>query len=129
MVTHPDSADSYAERGQAFWLPPGGFGNGLPAAAWAQAAVLAASQLRPVLAALTEARIPAHVDVARGAKGFRDVSGSAGYLLWVDSHRYSAATDLLMDLLRRPLAGRIRRRHRPGTPDRNRTTADGNARR
>lgn len=106
VIPQSQAADSYPERGSAFWLPPGGFGNGLPAAAWAQTALLAEGRVSAILAVLTEAGIPAHVDAAAGPRGFRDASGASGFVLWVDSHRYSAATDLLMDLLRRRPVGR-----------------------
>ncbi|WP_291419255.1 hypothetical protein [Actinophytocola sp.] len=66
-----------SERGLGFWLPPRGFGNGLPAAAWAQLADLAEGQLAAVLFALAEAKIAGYVAEVRGRP-----SGPVRYRLW-----------------------------------------------
>jgi len=87
-------------RARMFWLPPGGFGNGLPATAWAQIADLTADNLAEVLFALTDAGIPAYV--AESSRRPRGRSRQpTRYWLWVDSMKYGRAEDLLMDLFRR----------------------------
>lgn len=91
--------DSYPERGAAFWLPPTGYGNGLPSTAWAQIVDLPARLTRPVLTALTAAGIPAHLDLRHDPARIGDGSPRV-YHLRVDAHRYSEAEDLLMDLMR-----------------------------
>lgn len=98
-----ESADSNSERGEAFWRPPTGFGNGLPAAAWAIIVDLSERQTYRALAALAEAGIAALADFAPGADGRRDITGASGYRLRVDPHRYTAAEDVLMDLMRHPV--------------------------
>jgi hypothetical protein len=79
-----------------FWLPPGGFDNGLTASAWAEIADLTEDKLADVLFALAEADIAGYVAVPHPAAVQQPVS----YRLWVDSLRYRRAEDLLMELLR-----------------------------
>lgn len=85
------------ERGVMFWLPPGGFSNGVPAAAWAEIADLTEAQLAPVLFGLAEARIGGYVAIPAGAKSSHR---PPRYRLWVDTRQYSRAADLLMGLFR-----------------------------
>lgn len=100
MVSDPSSDDSYAERGAAFWLPPTGFGNGLPSVAWARIIDLPGRLVGRVLATLTRAGIPAYLDERRVRIADRAAEHPVEYRLWVDPHRYSAAEDVLMTLIR-----------------------------
>lgn len=91
--------DSYSARGEAYWLPPGGYGNGLSSTAWARIVDLPARLVDPVLARLTVSGIPAHLIPCHEATRIPRCSARL-YQLWVDPHLYSAAEDLLMDVLR-----------------------------
>ena len=97
-----------------FWLPPGGFGNGLTATAWAQIADLTEDNVAEVIFSLTESGIPAYV-AALGrrpgtrAGGFRRTK----YRLWVASTSYGRAQDVLMPLYR--AFEHPADRHEPGT--------------
>lgn len=92
----------YPERGVPFWLPPTGTGNGLRATAWAQILQIPGRSVAQVLSLLAAHDIPGFVDLAVDASGHRVLTGRAGYRLWVDSHQYSRAEDLLMSVSRVP---------------------------
>jgi hypothetical protein len=92
---------SGVDRGPMFWLPPGGFGNGLTATAWAQIADLSDDNLPEVLFSLTESGIPAHVAALRRRPGSKaDGLRRTTYRLWVASSSYGRAQDVLMPLYR-----------------------------
>lgn len=78
-----------------FWLPPGGFGNGIGAQAWAELADLPEDEVASVLFTLAEAGIGGYVAVPRSLRGRFPVM----YRLWVDSLHYRHAEDILMELL------------------------------
>lgn len=91
---------SIGRRGVAFWLPPHGFDNGLPAAAWAEIADLSEHELPTVLLALSEARIAVYAAIVhpRLADVIRD--DRSAYRIWVDTMRFRQAEDVLMEVLR-----------------------------
>lgn len=91
---HHDPGDGFAGRGPMFWLPPGGFGNGVPATNWAEIADIGEDQLAGVLFALAEAGIGGYVAIPAGRRG------SSRRRLWVDALQYRRAEDLLMPLFR-----------------------------
>lgn len=79
-----------------FWLPPHGFGNGVPAGAWAQLADLTGDEMADVMFALAEHGIGGYAAEVRPALARRS---EGPYRLWVDTLQYRHAEDLLMDLL------------------------------
>ncbi|MFF9314070.1 hypothetical protein ACF1BS_24575 [Streptomyces sp. NPDC014748] len=85
------------------WLPPGGRGNGLRAPSWAPIADLDADDVDSVLAALLDARIPAHAAPAprpvRPLTSHRSVPRSV-WRLRVAASSYSRAEDVLLRVLR-----------------------------
>lgn len=97
-ASHHTSGSAFSDRGVMFWLPPGGFGNGVPAVAWAEIADLTEEQLASVLFDLAEAEIGGYV--ARPTTGRIGQHGQK-YRLWVDTRQYSRASDLLMRLFKR----------------------------
>jgi hypothetical protein len=100
--SYSSSDSSAAARGMMFWLPPGGFGNGLPATAWAQIADVAEEDLAEVVLALTDAGIPAYVAAPLpGARHRTRLRSRTRYRLWVDPMHYGQAEDVLMALFRR----------------------------
>ena len=96
---HDTPDPSVDRRGRAFWLPPGGFGNGIDASAWAEIADLTEDELPKVLFALTESRIAGYVAIVH-AKPVEAGNTHIVYRLWVDSLRYLQAEDVLMKVLR-----------------------------
>ena len=96
----PSPAGDYPERGVPFWLPPSGSGNGLSAPAWAEILQIPGRSVAPVLSVLPAHDIAGFVDLAADETEHRVLTGQAGYRLWVDSHQYSRAEDLLMRVLR-----------------------------
>lgn len=83
-----------------FWLPPGGFGNGIPATAWAELADLTEDEVAPVMMELAGAAIAGYVGVPHHPRdASRRYTGNARYRLWVDSMHYHSAESLLMELL------------------------------
>lgn len=91
---------SFRLRGPMFWLPPGGFGNGIPATAWAELADLTEDEVPPVMMELASADIACYVAVPhRPRDASRRYTNRARYRLWVDSMRYHSAESLLMELL------------------------------
>lgn len=95
----PDPAAD--RRGVMFWLPPGGFGNNIPADAWAEIADLHEIDLATVLMSLAQAQIGAYVAEQHGPL-VRVHHGDRKkvYRLWVDPQRYHAAEDILMAVFR-----------------------------
>jgi hypothetical protein len=98
-----------------FWLPLGGFGNAVPARAWAEVADLSTDEVADVLMALADAGIAGYIAVPhRPRDAARRYSVDVRYRLWVDSLRYLSAENVLMEVLarlhgRRPPGGRSRR--------------------
>ncbi|MBF6066131.1 hypothetical protein IU500_34760 [Nocardia terpenica] len=82
-----------------FWLPPHGFGNSLPARAWAILADLTEKQLETVLFALADARIAGYVATVHTTP-LQHGDNTTAWRLWVDSLKYRHAEDILMDILR-----------------------------
>jgi hypothetical protein len=90
--------------GRAYWLPPGGIGNGLDAETWAVLIDADASELILLLDILRAAGIPAYA--ARLDWLGRRAPVSA-FRIWVDTWTYSRAEDVIREaLLRNRRAGR-----------------------
>jgi hypothetical protein len=98
-ASHDIPDPSNDQRGRAFWLPPGGFGNGIGASAWAEIADLTEEELPKVLFALVESRIAGYVAIVQ-PKAVEAGNMQIVYRLWVDSLRYLQAEDVLMEVLR-----------------------------
>ena len=105
MIIAASDWSSWSRRaGRAYWLPPGGIGNGLDAETWAVLIDADASQLVLLLDTLREAGIAAYA--ARLDRLGRKVSSSV-FRIWVDTWTHSRAEDVLRQaLLRNRRAGR-----------------------
>ncbi|GAA4618696.1 hypothetical protein [Saccharopolyspora hordei] len=90
---HHEPDGGFGERGPMFWLPPGGFSNGLEATNWAELADLGEGQLADVLFTLADAGIAGYVAHPTGGR-------TTKYRLWVDTLQYRRAEDVLMDVFR-----------------------------
>lgn len=110
MTTSRQVPDPWSEsRGTLHWIPSRGLANGLDARGWAVLADLPESQVYRVLFALSDAGIAGYVLPVRATvleRGDPDVL----WRLWVDTPRFRAAEDILMELLR---YARPRRRTEP----------------
>lgn len=92
--------EDLAQRGVAFWLPPGGQDNGVWADTWAVIAELDPRDVAPILALLHENDVAGYAARANG-------SSNEGRQLYVDTQQYNRASDVLMVFLRE--------RNRPGS--------------
>lgn len=93
----------YRSMGRAYWLPPGGFGNGLDAATWAELVDADASELVLLMDALRAADIAAYA--ARLDRLGRRHPSSL-FRIWVDTWTHSRAEDVIRkELLRHRRAG------------------------
>ncbi len=97
----------YRPAGRAYWLPPGGIGNGLDAPAWAPLIDADASEMMLLLDTLREAGIPGYA--ARLDRLGRRAPASA-YRIWVGTRERSRAEDVIRDLI----IGLRSLRRRPG---------------
>lgn len=98
--SRPDT--SWALHSRAYWLPPGGTGNGFDAVAWAPIADMPELMAFQALGDLGRAGIAAYAAHRYGNGPHR---GGTVYRLWVDSEHYSAAEDALRVLLTERRAG------------------------
>jgi hypothetical protein len=93
--------------GRLWWLPAGGYGNGLDDQAWAPVLQVSGRVVPQLLCALQEAAVPAYAARLRDA---RDRGGQPeSYQLWVGSSAYGRAEAVLlavMPRLSREAAGR-----------------------
>jgi hypothetical protein len=93
--------------GRLWWLPAGGYGNGLDDQAWAPALQVSGQVVPQLLSALQEAAVPAYAARLRDP---RDRGAQPeSYQLWVGSSAYGRAEAVLlavMPRLSREAAGR-----------------------
>jgi len=93
--------------GRLWWLPAGGYGNGLDDQAWAPALQVSGQVVPQLLSALREAGVPAYVARVREP---RERGGQPeSYQLWVGASGYGRAEAVLlavMPWLAREAAGR-----------------------
>jgi hypothetical protein len=84
--------------GRLWWLPSGGYGNGLDDEAWAPVLEVSQQIVSALLARLCEAGIPAYAAPARSAAArLRDRTGRPeSYRLWVGASAYGAAEAALV---------------------------------
>jgi hypothetical protein len=84
--------------GRLWWLPAGGYGNGLDDSAWAPVLEVSEQIIPHVLGVLRDAGVPAYAAPACQASDMlRDRSGRpAGYKLWVGASAYGRAETVLV---------------------------------
>jgi len=75
---------------RAYWLPPGGIGNGLDAETWATIMDVGAGDVSFFLDSLREAGVPAYA-ARRASHGRPD----KGFRIWVGTWYYSRAQDVI----------------------------------
>lgn len=104
IVAAAYSASWSRRAGRAYWLPPGGIGNGLNAETWAALIDADSSELILLLDTLRASGIPAYA--ARLDMLGRRAPVST-FRIWVDTWTYSRAEDVIREaLLRNRRAGR-----------------------
>lgn len=99
MTASPSGSDPNSHD-IAFWLPPHGVGNGIPAQSWAPLAELSDAQAWPILFALAGERIGGYIATER-SRTARPGDEPDRWQLWVDARRHAAAEDVVMTCLRR----------------------------
>ncbi len=107
-------ADQSARHGRLWWLPAGGYGNGLDDAAWAPVLEISEQIVPDVLRALADAGAPGYAAPAHPpGKRLRDRSRQPEtYRLWVGASAHGRAEEVLvavMPRLTREAAGRADR--------------------
>lgn len=100
MTASPETPDpAHHDPGMMYWLPPHGFGNGIPAHAWAILADLSENQVGPTLFTLADAHIGAYV-ATEHITPMQPHDPAIVWRLWVDSLQYRHAEDILIEELR-----------------------------
>jgi hypothetical protein len=95
-VTRP--AEHARQFGRLWWLPAGGYSNGLDDDSWAPVLEVSDQAVPRVLSVLRDAGVPAYAALARPAGDrLRDRSGRpAGHRLWVGASAYGRAEATLL---------------------------------
>ena len=98
-VSRPDQQTE--RRGRLWWLPPGGYRNGLDDEAWAPVLQISERVVPTVLCALAEANVPAYAAPASSGTGrLRDhTQQPEPYQLWVGASAYGRAEEALVRLM------------------------------
>ncbi len=86
-------------RNRLWWLPAGGFDNGIDSDAWAPILEIDARMTTPVLNALREAGVPGYACPTRPATHRPTPGVPLTDRLWVGSHHYSRAEDTLRHVI------------------------------
>ncbi len=91
-------AEHARQFGRLWWLPAGGYGNGLDDDSWAPVLEVSEQVVQRVLSLLRDAGVPAYAAPARPVAGrLRDRSGQpASYQLWVGASAYGRAEAALV---------------------------------
>lgn len=94
-------AERTGRRGRLWWLPSGGYGNGLDDDTWAPVLEVSEQVVTPLLRVLGEAGVPAYAAPARsGASRLKDRSRRpVGYQLWVGASVYGQAEMILVKVM------------------------------
>jgi hypothetical protein len=94
-------AEQTGRWGRLWWLPSGGYGNGLEDEAWAPVLEVSERVVPAVLSLLSEAGAPAYVARAHsGASRLGDrTRRPEGYQLWVGTSAYGRAEMALMKVI------------------------------
>jgi hypothetical protein len=91
---------------RSYWLPPFGYGNGLPAAAWTPLVDVDQAGADLLLAALLDAGIPAYTAPRPRRQRTGSTFTSQVYRVWVEVRMHSRAEDLArLELLRQRRRG------------------------
>jgi hypothetical protein len=90
--------DRSGQVARLWWLPAGGYGNGLDDDSWAPVLEISEQVVPRLLSVLRDAGVPAYAAPARPAAGrLRDRSGQApGCQLWVGASAYGRAETVLL---------------------------------
>ena len=104
-------AEQTGRRGRLWWLPAGGYGNGLDDDAWVPVLEVSERSMPTVLGVLSEVGVPAYAAPARsGASRLKDrTRRPAGYQLWVGASAYGRAEMALVRVM--PFLAREAARH------------------
>jgi hypothetical protein len=104
-------AERTGRRGRLWWLPSGGYGNGLDDDAWAPVLEVSEQVVPELLRVLGEAGVPAYAAPAHsGASRLRDRRRRPeGYQLWVGASVYGRAELALLRVM--PYLAREAARH------------------
>ena len=104
-------AERTGRWGRLWWLPAGGYGNGLDDDAWVPVLEVSERVVPTILSVLGEAGVPAYAAPARsGASRLKDrTRRSAGYQLWVGANAYGRAELTLVRVM--PYLAREAARH------------------
>jgi hypothetical protein len=94
-------AEQTGRRGRLWWLPSGGYGNGLDDDTWAPVLEVSENVVPALLRVLGEAGVPAYAAPARsGASRLSDRSRRPdGYRLWVGASFYGQAESILVGVM------------------------------
>jgi hypothetical protein len=94
-------AEQTGRRGRLWWLPSGGYGNGLDDDTWAPVLEVSEQIVPALLRILGEAGVAAYAAPARsGANRLRDHSRRPeGYQLWVGASAYGQAEMILVTVM------------------------------
>jgi hypothetical protein len=96
-------AEQPARPGRMWWLPPGGYGNGLDDTAWAPVLELSEHVVPDVLRALTDAGVPGYAAPAH-PRGYRLQDRSRRpetWRLWVGASGHGRAEEVLVAVMPR----------------------------
>jgi hypothetical protein len=96
-------AEQPARPGRLWWLPPGGYGNGLDDAAWAPVLEISEQIVPDVLSALANAGVPGYAAPAYPL-GYRLRDRSRRpetYRLWVGASAHGRAEEVLVAVMPR----------------------------
>lgn len=98
-MSSPDQQSG--RRGRLWWLPPGGYRNGLDDEAWAPILELSERVVPTVLCALAEADVPAYAAPASsGPSRLQEhTQRPEPYQLWVGASAYGRAEETLVRLM------------------------------
>ncbi len=94
-------AEQHGQRGRLWWLPSGGYGNGLDDDAWAPVLEISERVAPALLRVLGQAGVPAYAAPARSAASrLRGRSRRPeGYQLWVGASVYGQAEAILVAVM------------------------------
>jgi hypothetical protein len=94
-------AEHMGRFGRLWWLPAGGYGNGLDDGAWAPVLEVSEQIVPDVLRLLAEVGVPAYAAPAHPAAGrLRDrTKRPEGYQLWVGASAYGRAEAALLAMM------------------------------
>jgi hypothetical protein len=104
-------AEQAARPGRLWWLPAGGYGNGLDDTAWAPVLEISEHVVPDVLGALADAGVPGYAAPARRlGYRLRDRSRQPqAWRLWVGASAHGRAEEVLVAVMPRLVREAVRR--------------------